>query len=49
MIMCPSLVVTPYPYDTQYYPFFALSNQTSQNVTHPNITLTEARLTVEYF
>jgi len=33
---------------TQYYLFLASSNQTFQEVTHPGITLTEARLTAEF-
>jgi hypothetical protein len=33
---------------TQYCSFFVLSNQTSQEVTHPDTTLAEARLTAEF-
>jgi hypothetical protein len=36
------------PQTKQYYPLLALSNQTSQEVTHPATTLTEARLTAEF-
>jgi hypothetical protein len=33
---------------TQYYPLLAPTNQTSQEVTHPEITLTEACLTAKF-
>jgi hypothetical protein len=36
---------TPHPNDTQYCPFLAPPNQTSQEITHYGATLTEARLT----
>jgi hypothetical protein len=39
--------VTLHPNDTQYCLLSAPSNQTSQGVTHPGTTLTEARLTAE--
>ena len=40
--------ITPHPNDTQYCPLLAPLSQTSQKVTHPGTTLTEARLTAEF-
>jgi hypothetical protein len=36
------------PLMTQYCPLLAPPNQTFQEVTHPGITLAEARLTAEF-
>jgi hypothetical protein len=42
------LFVTPHSNDTQYCPHLAPQNQTSQEVTHPGTTLTEAHLTAKF-
>ena len=42
------LSVTLHPNDTQYFPLLAPPNQTSQEVTHYDTNLAEARLTAEF-
>jgi hypothetical protein len=40
--------VTTHPQTTQYCPLLVPPNQTSQEVTHPGITLAKARLAAEF-